>query len=100
MNIIRKSVVLALGAVIAVGGTSWSGESGGLTSRAEARVGRPLTPVSYAGVARRTTRRTAVVAGATVAAATPNTVVVQSGGYPPDCVPYTDSTGATVYRCP
>ncbi len=25
---------------------------------AEARVGRPLTPVSYAGVARRTTRRT------------------------------------------
>jgi hypothetical protein len=28
---------------------------------AEAVVGHPLTPVSYAGVARRTTRRTAVV---------------------------------------
>ncbi|HKJ18376.1 MAG TPA: hypothetical protein VJ984_13575 [Xanthomonadales bacterium] len=27
---------------------------------AEARVGRPLTPVSYAGVARRTVRRCAV----------------------------------------
>ena len=27
------------------------------TSDAEARVGRPLTPMSYAGVARRTTRR-------------------------------------------
>ena len=27
------------------------------TSDAQARVGRPLTPVSYAGVARRTTRR-------------------------------------------
>jgi hypothetical protein len=35
---------------------------------AEARVGRPLTPVSVAGVARRTTRR-AVVGGAAVGAA-------------------------------
>ena len=33
-------------------------ESGFLINDAEARVGRPLTPVSYAGVARRTTRRT------------------------------------------
>jgi hypothetical protein len=33
---------------------------------ADAVVGRPLTPMSYAGVARRTTRRT-VVAGAAVA---------------------------------
>ena len=32
----------------------------GLVSRAEARVGRPLTPVSVAGVARRTVRRCAV----------------------------------------
>jgi hypothetical protein len=30
-----------------------------LVSSAEARVGRPLTPVSVAGVARRTTRRCA-----------------------------------------
>jgi hypothetical protein len=30
-----------------------------VTSTAEARVGRPLTPVSVAGVARRTTRRCA-----------------------------------------
>lgn len=30
-----------------------------LVSKAEARVGRPLTPVSVAGVARRTTRRCA-----------------------------------------
>jgi hypothetical protein len=28
-----------------------------LTTKAEARIGRPLTPSSYAGVARRTTRR-------------------------------------------
>ncbi len=32
----------------------------GFVSTAEARVGRPLTPVSVAGVARRTTRRCAV----------------------------------------
>jgi hypothetical protein len=32
----------------------------GLSSFAEAVVGRPLTPVSVAGVARRTTRRCAV----------------------------------------
>ena len=34
--------------------------SSGLISSAEARVGRPLTPVSVAGVARRTVRRCAV----------------------------------------
>lgn len=32
----------------------------GFVSTAEARVGRPLTPVSVAGVARRTVRRCAV----------------------------------------
>lgn len=31
----------------------------GFVSNAEARVGRPLTPASYAGVARRTARRCA-----------------------------------------
>jgi hypothetical protein len=36
--------------------------------KAQARVGRPLTPVSVAGVARRTTRR-AVVGGAVVGGA-------------------------------
>ena len=44
--------------------------------RAEARVGRPLTPVSVAGVARRTTRR-AVVGGAAVGAAAVGTACVR-----------------------
>ena len=35
------------------------GESFSLISPVQARVGRPLTPVSVAGVARRTTRRCA-----------------------------------------
>jgi hypothetical protein len=50
----------------------WSGEAqlngqSEFVSMADARIGRPLTPMSYAGVARRTTRRTVAV-GATGAA--------------------------------
>jgi hypothetical protein len=49
--------------------THWSGGSMSVgVESAQARVGRPLTPVSVAGVARRTTRR-AVVGGAAVGAA-------------------------------
>jgi hypothetical protein len=52
--------VLALG--LATAALFWNGETwpighGGLVSTAEARIGRPLTPVSYAGVARRSTVR-------------------------------------------
>jgi hypothetical protein len=39
-----------------------------LVATADARIGRPLTPMSYAGVARRTVRRGAYVAGAAAAA--------------------------------
>ncbi|KGT73578.1 hypothetical protein MA20_44150 [Bradyrhizobium japonicum] len=61
------------GAVIAcaaIGSVQWSEEDGLSFSvqSAQARVGRPATPVSVAGVARRTTRR-AVVGGAAVGAA-------------------------------
>ena len=42
-----------------VSSTLTSIDSFSLISRAEARVGRPLTPVSVAGVARRTARRCA-----------------------------------------
>ncbi|UWU81408.1 hypothetical protein N2603_28640 [Bradyrhizobium huanghuaihaiense] len=45
-------------------------------SQADARVGRPLTPVSAAGVARRTTRR-AVVGTAAVGAAAAGTACVR-----------------------
>jgi hypothetical protein len=48
---------------LAVAGLIWNGEiqpiSGGLMATAEAVVGAPATPVSYAGVARRTTVRVA-----------------------------------------
>jgi len=60
---------------------------GTLFAEAEAVIGRPLTPVSYAGVARRTTRRTVYAASTVYApppvyvAPAPTTVVVQDNSY-------------------
>ena len=70
----RKPGMLILAALVAALWLSASFERSSIDglslsiSSAEARVGRPLTPVSVAGVARRTTRR-AVVGGAAVGAA-------------------------------
>jgi hypothetical protein len=60
---------------------------GSLMSQAEARIGRPLTPLSYAGVARRTTRR-AVAVGAAAATV-----------YRPGCVQAVDAYGRIYWRC-
>ena len=62
MTIMGKVATFLLGIAAFAAVMSWSGNvqpstPGELFSTAEARVGRPLTPVSYAGVARRTTRR-------------------------------------------
>jgi hypothetical protein len=65
-----------------------------LTTSADARIGRPLTPVSYAGVARRTTRRT-VAYGAAAGAAVAAPVVVA-----PACVQAVDAYGRVYTRCP
>lgn len=46
-------------------------------------IGRPLTPVSFAGVARRTTYRSAMYAGAAAAAAAPYTEPCGYAPYPP-----------------
>ncbi|EHK77968.1 hypothetical protein SM0020_10950 [Sinorhizobium meliloti CCNWSX0020] len=62
MNPSRKLKIASLAMVVGMFGleagerVSFPGVSG-FVSSAEARVGRPLTPVSVAGVARRTTRR-------------------------------------------
>lgn len=57
--IVRYIIIMGL----AVAGLIWNGEirptSEGLVTTVEAVVGRPATPVSYAGVARRTTVRVA-----------------------------------------
>jgi hypothetical protein len=67
-----KQVALAAAVVVCgvSGSIGWSQKDGLslMVESAQARVGRPLTPVSVAGVARRTTRR-AVVGGAVVGGA-------------------------------
>jgi hypothetical protein len=59
-RIISKTILIMS---LAVAGWIWNGDlmprSGDLVATAEARIGRPATPLSYAGVARRTTVRVA-----------------------------------------
>jgi hypothetical protein len=77
----------SIATVVGFAALFWSGDpfnqQTAFLSSAEARVGRPLTPVSYAGVARRTTRR-AVAVGA--AART-------------SCVQVVDAYGRMITRC-
>ena len=60
----KRNCLLLLAALIGLGGLELGEQLSipgfhGLISSAEAVVGRPLTPVSVAGVARRTSRRCA-----------------------------------------
>jgi hypothetical protein len=74
------TAALSFGALASINWSPGEGPSLGVES-AQARVGRPLTPVSVAGVARRTTRR-AVVGGAAVGAAASGCVrVLVNGAY-------------------
>jgi hypothetical protein len=62
MNRVAKGFIAAAALTLGVGDMSLTFDQGAsrffsLASEAQARVGRPLTPLSYAGVARRTTRR-------------------------------------------
>jgi hypothetical protein len=65
-KILLATATLAFGTLASINWSAGEGPSLGVES-AQARVGRPLSPVSVAGVARRTTRR-AVVGGAVVGA--------------------------------
>jgi hypothetical protein len=73
---------------------------GTFMTSAEAFIGAPLTPLSYAGVARRTTRRAvvggAVVGGAIVGGAVAGAAVV---AVPPTCVQAVDVYGRIYTRC-
>ena len=91
----HRLIMLAAASVTLAAGLLWNGETtvtGGLISSAEARIGRPLTPMSYAGVARRTTRR-AVAVGAGAAA------VGAGAYYGSGCVQVVDAYGQLVTRC-
>ena len=91
---ISRTLISTAAAVAALAvGLFWNGETtidNGLLTSAEARIGRPLTPMSYAGVARRTTRR-AVAVGAGAAAA--------GAYYGSGCVQAVDAYGRVVTRC-
>jgi hypothetical protein len=86
----RKYVVTAglLTALVLTDGWFGTGSAptGTIISSAEARIGRPLTPVSVAGVARRTTRR--VIRRSTIYVA----------ALPAACV-RTTVNGYAVWRC-
>ena len=101
-----RTTLFRLSFATIIGGATlfWGGQlpldgQSSLVSSAEARIGRPLTPMSYAGVARRTTRR-AVVGGAVVGGA------VAAGAYyaapvvvAPACSQVVDVYGRVVMVC-
>jgi hypothetical protein len=89
----RKVIMVAVALAAFAAGPSWHDGNmvtNGVFSEAQARVGRPLTPMSYAGVARRTTRR-AVAVGAAAGAA--------GAYYGSSCVQVVDAYGQVVTRC-
>jgi hypothetical protein len=93
MIVSRKFIIAAAASAALAVGLFWNGETAldnGFVTSAEARIGRPLTPMSYAGVARRTTRR-AVAVGAGAAAA--------GAYYGSGCVQVVDAYGQVVTRC-
>jgi hypothetical protein len=90
----RTMLALLAGAAALFWNGGSSGPSGSFVTQAQARIGRPATPMSYAGVARRTTRRAVAVGAAGAAAA---------GTYyyaNPGCQQVVNSYGQIVYRCP
>jgi hypothetical protein len=89
----RKVAMVAVALTAFTGGLSWNDKNivtNSLFSEAEARIGRPLTPMSYAGVARRTTRRAVAVGAGAVAA---------GAYYGSTCVQVVDAYGRIVTRC-
>lgn len=95
-----STALIRLSIATVVGGAAllWSGtlplsSQFSLVSSADARVGRPMTPMSYAGVARRTTRR--AVAGTAYRAP----VVVAPVVVAPRCAQVADAYGRIVTVC-
>ena len=56
-SLYRLSLAAAMGTGLFFANENLSPQEPGLVTQAHAIIGRPLTPMSYAGVARRTTRR-------------------------------------------
>jgi hypothetical protein len=98
-TLIRATAALMIGAGVLFANDRPDGNT--LLTQAEARVGRPLTPMSYAGVARRTTRRTVAVGAATAGAVAVGTAAVVAAPVvvTPACVQAVDVYGRIYTRC-
>ena len=84
-------------AIVFAVGLFWSGEivinsQSAMISTAHAVIGRPATPMSYAGVARRTTRRAVAVGAGAAATGT-------AAYYSSRCVQTVDAYGRIYTRC-
>jgi hypothetical protein len=92
----RTSLLLILLSLVLVGEVTGMGPLMLGANDAHAIIGRPLTPVSYAGVARRTTRRTAYAygAGAAYGAAAGAATAAAIYSLPAGCV-----YGGGIYTC-
>jgi predicted carbohydrate-binding protein with CBM5 and CBM33 domain len=93
---IRKTMLLTTAVAAVACALLWNARADvahGVVSVSEARIGRPLTPMSYAGVARRTTRR--AVYGTAAAAAAAGAYVATR----PGCVQVTNAYGEVVTKC-
>jgi hypothetical protein len=101
MTRISKIIVrLSTATIFGTAALLWSGQlpldgNTALVSSAEARIGRPLTPMSYAGVARRTTRRAVAVGAVATGAA----VVAAPMVVAPACSQVADAYGRIVTVC-
>jgi len=91
---LRISFGIAIGvACLAVNENTSLTDLQSLLTSASARVGRPATPMSYAGVARRTTRRATAVGVGAAAAAT------YGAAYGTNCVQTVNAYGQIGTRC-
>ena len=86
------ALAAAAGFVLLFAADKMPSSGGELTTTAEARIGRPLTPMSYAGVARRTTRRAVAVGAAGAAAA-------GAAYYGSGCAQRVDAYGRVYSQC-
>lgn len=101
MTVTSKWIHCALAAATAFGALAVDEDlaQGPSLSNAEAVIGRPLTPMSYAGVARRTTRRAAYAGAATAYAYSAPPVYAAPPAYGRTCVQTVDAYGRVVTRC-
>jgi hypothetical protein len=97
-RLLRLALATAAGFVVLFAAEDMSSTRSGLTTTADARIGRPLTPMSYAGVARRTTRR--AYYGAAAGAAAVGAAAAGAAYYGSSCYQAVDAYGRVYTRCP